>query len=181
MEDQEVVEALQRFVGQSIAKAFTAQVVDIDKAESEAVVTVEFDELTYDVKLKSIIDKKEEHLICIPRKGSQVFCVSEGNSKERFVVVACNEVDKVLFKSGKTSLQLSGDGWHLQADQTILKASTGGLILKKGDAGLKKTLESLIDAILKLTVTTPVGPSGTPINAQEFTTIKDDLNKYLTE
>ena len=51
----------------------------------------------------------------------------------------------------------------------------------RGGSGLKKTLESLIDAIVKLTVTTGVGPSGTPINAPDFMKVKQDLSNYLEE
>lgn len=42
-------------------------------------------------------------------------------------------------------------------------------------------LKQLIDAILSMTVVTPVGPSGTPINAATFSSIKGKLETILSE
>lgn len=63
-----------------------------------------------------------------------------------------------------------------------LKMTQKGFTFNFGDDfSLKKTLTQILDAILQLTVTTGVGPSGTPINAQTFTDIKNSLNNYLEE
>lgn len=63
-----------------------------------------------------------------------------------------------------------------------LKMTQKGFTFNFGDNfSLKKTLTQILDAILQLTVTTGVGPSGTPINAQTFTDIKDSLDNYLEE
>lgn len=63
-----------------------------------------------------------------------------------------------------------------------LKITQKGFTFNFGDDfSLKKTLTQILDAILQLTVTTGVGPSGTPINAQTFTDIKNSLDNYLEE
>lgn len=63
-----------------------------------------------------------------------------------------------------------------------LKMTQKGFTFNFGDDfSLKKTLTQILDAILQLTVTTGVGPSGTPINAQIFTDIKNSLDNYLEE
>ena len=63
-----------------------------------------------------------------------------------------------------------------------LKMTQKGFTFNFGDNfSLKKTLTQILDAILQLTVTTGVGPSGTPINAQTFTDIKISLDNYLEE
>lgn len=63
-----------------------------------------------------------------------------------------------------------------------LKMTQKGFTFNFGnDFSLKKTLTQILDAILQLTVTTGVGPSGTPINAQTFTDIKNSLDNYLEE
>lgn len=63
-----------------------------------------------------------------------------------------------------------------------LKMTQKGFTFNFGDNfSLKKTLTQILDAILQLTVTTGVGPSGTPINAQTFTDIKNSLDNYLEE
>ena len=63
-----------------------------------------------------------------------------------------------------------------------LKMTQKGFTFNFGDDfSLKKTLTQILDAILQLTVTTGVGPSGTPINAQTFNDIKNSLDNYLEE
>lgn len=63
-----------------------------------------------------------------------------------------------------------------------LKMTQKGFTFNFGNNfSLKKTLTQILDAILQLTVTTGVGPSGTPINAQTFTDIKNSLDNYLEE
>ena len=63
-----------------------------------------------------------------------------------------------------------------------LKMTQKGFTFNFGDDfSLKKTLTQILDAILQLTVTTGVGPSGTPINAQTFTDIKNSLDNYLEQ
>lgn len=46
---------------------------------------------------------------------------------------------------------------------------------------LKGKLEELIDAINAITVPTPAGASGTPVNAQQFTALKQQLSQILSE
>lgn len=48
-----------------------------------------------------------------------------------------------------------------------------------GGKSLKSKLEELIDEIGKITVTTPVGPSGPPINLPQLIDIKEKLNELL--
>ncbi len=50
---------------------------------------------------------------------------------------------------------------------------------KKGNSGLKKTLNDILTALQLLTVPTGVGPSGIPVNAATFKAIQEDLNNYL--
>lgn len=46
---------------------------------------------------------------------------------------------------------------------------------------LKSTLEDIVRAINKITVPTGLGPSGTPINAAEFTSIQSSLESILSQ
>jgi len=55
-----------------------------------------------------------------------------------------------------------------------------GLIsIKNSASSLKGIIDKILDAISKLTVTTANGPSGTPINAAEFSAIKVELATLL--
>lgn len=55
-----------------------------------------------------------------------------------------------------------------------------GLIsIKNSASSLKMIIDKLIDGITRLTVTTPSGPSGPPINVAEFTALKTELLTLL--
>ena len=77
------------------------------------------------------------------------------------------------------SVVVDADGITINADKTTLKAGKAGLVLKRDSSGLKKTLDDLLAALMKLTVTTGVGPSGPPINIADFQKVQQDLNNYL--
>lgn len=83
-----------------------------------------------------------------------------------------NDTTKVLHEA--TSITMT-------SDKATIKVSTGGITVKKGASGLKKTLGDLCDAIAQLTVPTGVGPSGVPINIASFQKIKADLPNYMEE
>ncbi|MEO0075646.1 MAG: hypothetical protein ABIK31_06020 [candidate division WOR-3 bacterium] len=63
--------------------------------------------------------------------------------------------------------------------QDIIIAIDGKITLKNNTENFGKLIVDLISAIERLTVTTAVGPSGTPINIAEFTTIKNRFKNLL--
>ena len=149
----------------------------------------------FDVRLRGLVKPELKGFAFIPAIGSTVLVSRIGKSNELFVC-QYTEVDKLLFTSGDMSLTfnaekieiLKGDKMSvvidtesitMKADQATIKAGTAGLTLAKGSSGLKKTLNDLLTAILALTVTTGVGPSGPPINAADFTKVQADLSNYL--
>jgi hypothetical protein len=78
--------------------------------------------------------------------------------------------------------------YHPQGSYIFIN-KTGEIHIKAGSIAIEKTvlgetlkakLEALIDAINAITVPTGVGPSGTPINAASFTTIKGQLSQILS-
>lgn len=76
---------------------------------------------------------------------------------------------------------------HIQIDKEIINIiaktinhNSGKEPMVLGDT-LQKLLEELIDAILKLTVTTPNGPSGTPINFAMFNKVKGKLEQFKSK
>lgn len=73
----------------------------------------------------------------------------------------------------------SGKVLNYKLGNTELNMTEDGFTIKRSTESLKKILEDLFDAILQLTVTTPMGPSGTPINAVTFTQIKQRIPNLL--
>lgn len=149
----------------------------------------------FDVRLRGLINPDLKGVAFIPAIGSTVLVCRIGNSNELFVC-QFTEVDKLIFTSGdisltcnqdkiallkgeKLSVVVEADSMTMTADQATVKVGTDGLTLTKGTSGLKKTLDDLLTAITKLTVTTGVGPSGPPINVADFTKVQQDLSNYL--
>jgi hypothetical protein len=85
---------------------------------------------------------------------------------------------------------LSGSEIHFDKDGNISIRNVSGKLVNVGlDADeaaargdtLKGLLDETMDAILTLTVPTGVGPSGTPINAAVFQSIKQRLSQILSQ
>lgn len=150
--------------------------------ESDRTCTVKVENVEYeDVRLYGIVKGDLKGFCFIPKIESQVLVGRVGGSNELFVAMF-TEVDKVLLTIGdKMQLTVEAENCCIQAENTVIRATPAGMTFVRGGSGLKKTLESLIDAITKLTVTTGVGPSGTPINVADFIKVKQDLSNYLEE
>lgn len=148
--------------------------------ESDRTCTVKVENVEYeDVRLYGIVKGDLKGFCFIPKIGSQVLAGRIGESNELFIAMF-TEVDKAILTIGeKMNLTVEAENYCIQAKNTIIRATPTGMTFVREGSGLKKTLENLIDAITKLTVTTGVGPSGTPINVSDFIKIKQDLSNYL--
>lgn len=160
------------------AGSFWAVVKSVDEKRRICIVSdegVDYDE----VLLYAVDDRQRKGFCFIPSPGSTVLVSRIGGSNNLFVAMF-SVVDKVLVTIGdQQSVEISAKKAGAVVGDTTLKATDKGLTLSRGAAGLKKTLTDLCGAIERLTVTTGVGPSGVPINAMDFTKIKQELNDYL--
>lgn len=174
---------------------FPATVTKVD--ESDFTCEVRRDDAVdyFDVRLRGLVNPALKGIAFIPVLNSTVLVCRIGKSNELFVC-QFTEIDKVIFTSADTSLTVDADkievlkgeklsilvnaeSMTIQAGQATIKTTTGGLTLTKGSSGLKKTLDDLLTAIQKLTVTTSLGPSGPPINIADFIKVQTDLSNYL--
>lgn len=89
------------------------------------------------------------------------------------------DAEKLEVTNDKVKALHEADKLTVTASSTTVKASTAGVTITRGGSGLKKTLDDMLTAIQALTVTTPHGPSGTPINSAKFASIQADLPNYL--
>lgn len=193
------LDEIRRIIEEWFAKygdqVFQAVVTAVD--ESDFTCTVKRDNAVefFDVRLRGLVNPDLKGFAFIPKVGSTVLVCRIGKSNETFVC-QFTEVEKLIFTSGDISMTFDPDKMELlkgdnlsvlidnesitmKADQATIKATTGGLTLTKGSSGLKKTLNDLLSAIQKLTVTTGVGPSGPPINIADFVKVQTDLSNYL--
>lgn len=103
----------------------------------------------------------KEGIVLFPVKGSYV--VVSFLNPAAAVVVMFSEIDRIKIIT-----------------QSDIEIEAGGKIkVKNGSYDLLSAFNDLFAAIAKLTVTTGVGPSGTPINAAEFEQVKQNINKLL--
>lgn len=89
------------------------------------------------------------------------------------------DAEKLEVTNDKVKALQEADALTVTAGSTTVKASAGGVTITRGASGLKKTLDDMLTAIQALTVTTPHGPSSTPINSAKFASIQADLPNYL--
>ena len=139
--------------------------------------------LESDVHLQFYPDKPSEFI------GNQIFMNSDRivfNTKQNefmtFAKKAINFVTQGIFtvdaesdiilNSPKTTIVNSPEIYLGSAD------ATEPIVL--GDSW-ETLMGELIDALLAMTHPTPAGPSGTPLNAADFTTIKNKLNSVLSK
>jgi hypothetical protein len=173
MSEGEILRELQRFIGTLINGAFTGEVISNSDAESKAIIEVVKglkvdgqEQLTYNVRLKSIIDESDKHLIAIPPVGSQVFCISVGNSDERYVAVSFNEIEKIIYKGENVSIVIDDN----EGTVVLNDGENGGLIKIEGLVSKINVLESKVNELLQTlqAVVIPLAPSGTYPLATDF-------------
>ncbi len=112
-------------------------------------------------------------------KGKQLLLLSD-----RLVISGRKEG---LILAGNEYISLSSNGpVNIDTKDTVtINAASINLgvdakeYIVKGDT-LKSKLESLIDAISKMTVSTPAGPSTPPNNLPDFQKIKSELSDILS-
>lgn len=127
-------------------------------------------------------------------KAELVFTDAEGTEKQKLTFdedhteISLNTGNTIFnLKDKESKISIDG-GYEATIGETSSVFTKGELTLEMtetfkisaGGTDLKAELETLIDAILALTVTTSVGPSGPPINAIDFTTSKLNLANLLT-
>ena len=193
-ENEGIRRMFERRLQEAAETVFYGEVSEVN--EGSRTCTVVMEDIPYENVLLYAVENTElKGQVLIPRIGSTVLV--ERIANDRYFVVMFSEIDKVLLTIGektkaeiseenisiqtgdKTTVTVDAQNCLLQVGESMVKVTEKGLRFVKGGAGLKKTLEELIDAITKLTVTTGVGPSGVPVNVADFIKIKQGLNDFL--
>jgi hypothetical protein len=99
--DEQVRAALAEFVTKHISICFVGVVLDNSKAAGEGTVSVVYNGVEFSARVQAVTGKTDVGFVPVPKKGSEVFCVSEGNSDNSFIVAACSELEKAIFNGGQ--------------------------------------------------------------------------------
>ena len=119
--------------------------------------------------------------------NEHVACLMDENAENGVIIGAIYSKAAQPDGGNKDKVRVKfSDGAEMQYDRaaskltvkvntTELDVTASGFKVKRGGENLKAILTDLIDAILAETHPTGVGPSGTPINAAQYTAIKNRL------
>ncbi|MDM1513597.1 hypothetical protein [Myroides odoratimimus] len=99
-----------------------------------------------DVRLKATVTEGKNKVLLTPVVGSDVIIMSSTGTLDNLFVLSMNEVDKVEIINSDVSITID--------DKVSVEVS---------GVSLGETMANLCDAIKTLTVSTGVGPSGTPL------------------
>lgn len=106
-----------------------------------------------------------------------VFSLKKNDSKE-LLRIESNDTQLHLSDQFDNEITIKDGEIDIVSDKINHNKGSEPMVL--GDT-LKGIIEELIDAITAITVTTPAGPSSTPSNAPQFTSIKAKLKNFLSE
>lgn len=176
------MDELKRIVRRRLAEAgsvsFYAVVESIDEAARTCTVSAEG--VTYEKVLLYAVEKAALKGFCLIPAPKSTVVVARVAAGSHLYVELFSEVSKVLLTvADKVAVSVDDKGCITTVGKSTMKVTEQGFTISRDGAGLKKTLDALLDAITKLTVTTGVGPSGVPINMSDFVKIKQELTKYL--
>lgn len=138
----EVLQALIQLIRNNVSGCFVGTVSSTDKAESDGIVEVEINELTYEVRLQAVTSASAVGIMLIPKQGSSIFCVAEGNSDNSFVAVSFSEVEKVTLTIEGTTIAVDNN--------TIVfnNGNLGGLVLVDEVVGRLNNIEKAFNDLL---------------------------------
>lgn len=142
----EIKAALREIVGANPNLPITGIVKSVEGDSCTVTIGGTFD--ATDVKLKATIGESD-YVIQTPQKGSTVVMLSLSGSLENLTVIKIDKLEKVEYSQGGL---------------VILCDSTDGKVQIKNDqVSLLEIMKDLKTLISQLTVSTPNGPSGTPL------------------
>ncbi len=125
------------------------------------------------------VDENKRTIVCTPADGTaQLTGVSlqsvTGESGGLLVVPKAGSFVTVGFLDKNNAVVLL----YSQIEKITLSVADK-VSIKNPSYSLADAFKDLISALGKLTVTTGVGPSGTPVNVAEFQQIQQKLNNFL--
>ena len=134
-----------------------------------------------------------DKFFAMPDVNEHVWCVMDDNAENGVIggsiysaasqpVGGGADLVAVQFSDGsRVEYDRIGHKLTITVGDSVLKVSQAGLTIKKGSESLKIINDDMLQAIIQHTHPTGTGPSGAPINANVFTSIKNRLPNLLEE
>jgi hypothetical protein len=164
----EIKQSLTHIAGKAqTSHVFTAEVVSASSTSSDAVVAVKYGEMILTgVKLFSIV--AAGGLLVKPAVGSTVTVLDMSRGQFRDLVIIKTDTPELV--------RMELNGLTIEADTVA-----GKVAVSASGVSLKGLMQSLATIIKQLTVSTPAGPSGTPLppTMQAVVQFETDFKKLL--
>ena len=166
----------------------TVKTVDPEKGT----ILVEFAQLETEATCSVLVPTTGSNAVFfLPAQGTQVVCWLE-SGKNLALGCVFSEADPVpddvnanteIRQFGKTIVTAKDDSWKVSQDKISIEFTGNKASLKNDSTGLKTILKDLFTAIKTLTVSTGVGPSGTPLppTIQKLTQLEQKTDQLLND
>ena len=130
------------------------------------------------VMLSTIINT-DRGLVLFPSDDSNVVigCI---DGPGEWTLIKANKVDRVYIKLNSLTYEMDTEHISIQNGDTVLKLSDSLFMMKTGSENMFTFLKDLLTYIKALTVPTPSGTSGIPINSSDFDSLITRLDNLLT-
>lgn len=155
-------------------------------------ILVEFAQLETEANCSVLVPTTGDNAVFhLPAVGTQVVCWLE-SGKNLALGCVFSEADPAPEgvdantehrQFGKTIMVAKDDGWKVSQDKVSIELTGNKASLKNDSTGLKTILKDLFTAIKSLTVSTGVGPSGTPLppTIQKVTALEQKVEQLLED
>ena len=154
-------------VGEVSFEFATVETVDIDSRTCTATSVSGVADVTYtNVRLMATVD---DGLLLVPAKESTII-VGVNKLMGNFVAMF-SELDGIYMVANNTV--------SVYAAQLNMLLDQNKMTLKNDDASLGQVLQDILTHIQSLTVPTPAGTSGVPVNISDFQNDSTNLSKIL--
>ncbi len=146
------------------------QGVVMEAGETFCKVKLTHNDLEVEEVLYSATEENAKGFILIPKEGTNVLVGTMGDDENSLYLVRMDEVAKVQVVIEEERITIDSTGINVEF-------SDGKVTVKNKNADLKTLMNDLVDMVTGLTVSTGVGPSGTPLppTVMKAETIKDTI------
>ena len=155
-------------------------------------VLVEFAQMETEANCSVLVPTTGENAVFhLPAVGTQVVCWLE-SGKNLALGCVFSEADPVpdgvdenteVRQFGKTTITSKADSWKVEQDKVSIEFAGNKASLKNDSTGFKTILKDILTAIKTLTVSTGVGPSGTPLppTIQKITQLEQKTDQLFND
>ena len=125
------------------------------------------------------VTENDNGVVLFPKDESNVIigCV---DGPGEWVLLRAGELKKVIVNIGNVRYEMDDSQINIQNGSSVFNVGTAVFKMNTGSESLFQLLNDLITGLTLLTVTTPSGPSGTPINIATFSALLSRLNNLLS-